>query len=75
MDGKRIRFEETEFDRIQIYVQEVVHVVMDANREIEVTFCGLTDWKSLPSDWTQIEHTNDQMIFNSQDHVYTDSIT
>ncbi|MBL4702889.1 MAG: hypothetical protein JKY54_00065 [Flavobacteriales bacterium] len=74
MYGKRIQIMEEEFDDIQIYVQEVIHVAMNSSREIEVPFCVLTDWKSITSEWTKIEQTNDQMIFNSQDKIYTDSI-
>lgn len=65
MDNKTFEILESEYDEIEIHVQEVVEVSLTTDRPIEVPFCVISNWKKSTSDWIKIEQESAKLSFGS----------
>lgn len=67
---KAFKVEQSEFDKIELYEKITFNMAMNSDGSIvkeDVPFCVIYNWKTLESEWTQIQLDNDELKFMSNE--------
>jgi len=74
MDDKRMKVKGSDFEIIELYVQEVNEIGIDSKRLREVPFCLISNWKKSVSEWMPLDPDEAGFKFYYSDEVDTKPI-